>query len=160
MRAEIRADLTAIDATLAGEAVDPRHAELAELSLLLADLRPALEPSAGARVDARVAAVRPRAAVQCGWRRPRLLGGLAGAAAVAGAAAGGDRRSGGGDRARRVREHRRLDRAQLDARRSAGRIRRPPLGRGRLRGRVAQASLPHRRCSAPRPGGRSSRAHS
>ncbi|HEY1522849.1 MAG TPA: DUF4349 domain-containing protein [Solirubrobacteraceae bacterium] len=46
---EVVATLDAIDATLAGEAVDPRHAEIAELALLLADERP--------RVDAAFATV-------------------------------------------------------------------------------------------------------
>jgi Domain of unknown function (DUF4349) len=42
---QVTASLDAIDATLAGEPVDPRHAELAELALLLAAERP--EPDAG-----------------------------------------------------------------------------------------------------------------
>jgi len=46
--------LRAIDATLAGEAVDPRFAELAELALLLRDERPEPPPSLVA-LDARVA---------------------------------------------------------------------------------------------------------
>src|SRR6267154_1294667 len=41
---EMLAALDVIDATLAGEAVDPEHAELAELALLLADQRPQVEP--------------------------------------------------------------------------------------------------------------------
>jgi hypothetical protein len=45
---ELLAELEAIDATLRGEAVDPVHADLAELALLLADQRPEL-PAAAAR---------------------------------------------------------------------------------------------------------------
>jgi hypothetical protein len=84
MRPELREELAAIDATLTGDAVDPRHAELAELSLLLADLRPAPDPAAVTRMDARVDAVRRREPVRL-WR-PRALGALAGAAAAVGAA--------------------------------------------------------------------------
>ncbi len=65
---EAVAALDAIDATLAGEAVDPDHAEFAELALLLADERPRVEPGfAGAldeRVERRFATVKPA-------RRPR-----------------------------------------------------------------------------------------
>ena len=46
---EIAAKLDAIDATLAGEPVDPAHAELAELALLLAAERPRAEPAFAAR---------------------------------------------------------------------------------------------------------------
>jgi hypothetical protein len=49
------AQLDAIDATLAGEPVDPRHAELAELALLLVAGRPAPEPGFAAELDAAVA---------------------------------------------------------------------------------------------------------
>jgi Domain of unknown function (DUF4349) len=73
--AEILEALEAIDATLAGEAVDPRHAELAELALLLRDERPVLPAAFSASLDERVAdrfgrqpAVRQR--------RPRLSGWL------------------------------------------------------------------------------------
>jgi hypothetical protein len=51
---EIAAALDAIDATLAGEAVDPRHAELAELALLVAAERPEPQPAAAAALDERV----------------------------------------------------------------------------------------------------------
>jgi hypothetical protein len=51
---EIADALDAIDATLAGEPVDPRHAELAELALLLTESRPRPEPSFGAELDQRV----------------------------------------------------------------------------------------------------------
>jgi uncharacterized protein DUF4349 len=85
----IAAGLDAIDATLAGEPVDPRHAELAEVALLLADERPRLRPAFTSELDARVA--RRFAAAPSGlagsapapgrrpqsqkWWRPRLIGG-------------------------------------------------------------------------------------
>jgi predicted RNA-binding protein YlxR (DUF448 family) len=52
---EVAACLDAIDATLAGEPVDPRHAELAELALLLADERPHPRREFSAELDGRVA---------------------------------------------------------------------------------------------------------
>ncbi len=52
---EVRAELEAIDATLRGEAVDPIHAELAELALLLAAQRSPLPVAAAHRLDAAVA---------------------------------------------------------------------------------------------------------
>ncbi len=52
---EARASLDAVDATLAGEAVDPMHAELAELALLLASDRPQMPASAAHALDAKVA---------------------------------------------------------------------------------------------------------
>src|SRR5579859_386041 len=51
---EIEASLDAIDATLAGEPVDPRFAELAELALLLADERPRPRPEFAGELDAGV----------------------------------------------------------------------------------------------------------
>src|SRR5438309_4814956 len=48
---EIVATLEAIDATLAGEAVDPRQAEVAELALLLSAERPALDPAFSTVLD-------------------------------------------------------------------------------------------------------------
>jgi trimeric autotransporter adhesin len=51
---DVRASLEAIDATLAGEAVDPAHAELAELALLLASDRPELDATTADALDARV----------------------------------------------------------------------------------------------------------
>jgi hypothetical protein len=51
---EIEASLDAIDATLAGEPVDPRFAELAELALMLADERPAPSQRFVREMDARV----------------------------------------------------------------------------------------------------------
>jgi Domain of unknown function (DUF4349) len=52
---EIAAALDAIDATLAGEPVDPEHAELAELALLLADERPEIDPGFATTLDEKVA---------------------------------------------------------------------------------------------------------
>jgi len=51
---DVRASLAAIDATLAGQAVDPAHAEFAELALLLASDRPELGATAANALDARV----------------------------------------------------------------------------------------------------------
>src|SRR5579859_6007025 len=51
---EIVATLEAIDATLAGEAVDPRHADVAELALLLAAERPRPDTAFAAGLDERV----------------------------------------------------------------------------------------------------------
>lgn len=51
---EVVAMLDAIDATLAGEAVDPRHADVAELALLLADERPRVDRAFATRLDERV----------------------------------------------------------------------------------------------------------
>jgi Domain of unknown function (DUF4349) len=51
---EIAASLDAIDATLAGEPVDPQYAELAELALLLATERPQLEDEFARSLDQRV----------------------------------------------------------------------------------------------------------
>jgi hypothetical protein len=52
---EIAATLDAIDATLAGEPVDGRYAELAEVALLLASDRPQAPPEFGRSMDERVA---------------------------------------------------------------------------------------------------------
>jgi hypothetical protein len=54
MDPEIEAALDAIDATVAGEPVDPKYAELAELALLLTDERPAPEPAFAHTLDERV----------------------------------------------------------------------------------------------------------
>jgi hypothetical protein len=60
---EVVASLEAIDATLAGDPVDPKHAELAELALLLAADRPDLTTAFTSALDERVrrrfAAVEP-----------------------------------------------------------------------------------------------------
>ncbi len=52
---EVAASLDAIDATLAGEPVDPRHAEVAELALLLSAERPVCREQFAQAMDARVA---------------------------------------------------------------------------------------------------------
>jgi hypothetical protein len=75
---EIEACLDAIDATLAGEPVDPRHAELAELALLLADERPRPSAAFAAEMDARVArrfaaAPAPASSRGGGWTRPQRM---------------------------------------------------------------------------------------
>src|SRR2546421_5115642 len=51
---EIAAELDAIDATLAGDPVDPRYAEVAELALLLVAGRPAASAEFSASLDERV----------------------------------------------------------------------------------------------------------
>jgi len=51
---DIAEALDAIDATLAGDPVDPRHAELAELALLVAAERPQMDAGFAAALDARV----------------------------------------------------------------------------------------------------------
>jgi Domain of unknown function (DUF4349) len=51
---DVAASLDAIDATLAGEPVDPKYAELAELALLLRDSRPVLDGPAALELDRRV----------------------------------------------------------------------------------------------------------
>lgn len=92
---EIAEQLDAIDATLAGEPVDPRHAEIAELALLLTAARPdGPRGEFGAELDRRVGEGfgrrGPRAdrAAEAGARMP--AGGVAGAAGGSpGGAAGG-----------------------------------------------------------------------
>lgn len=51
---DVLAELETIDATLAGLAIDPAYAEIAELTLLLADERPRIAPEFGRELDARV----------------------------------------------------------------------------------------------------------
>jgi Domain of unknown function (DUF4349) len=51
---EVAAALDAIDATLAGDPVDPAHAELAELALLLTAARPQPDPAFAASLDEQV----------------------------------------------------------------------------------------------------------
>ena len=51
---EIAGALMAVDATLAGDPVDPEYAELAELALILRDERPRTSDAFTARLDARV----------------------------------------------------------------------------------------------------------
>src|ERR1700733_4692415 len=52
---EIAASLDAIDATLAGEPVDPKYADLAELALLLSADRPECSAEFAQTMDERVA---------------------------------------------------------------------------------------------------------
>lgn len=93
---EVETYLDAIDATLAGDPVDPRHAEVAELALLVADERPrprdAWTQELDARVGRRFAAPLGSAPAARGPRRHRpLRAGLwsLGSVAAAGAAAVG-----------------------------------------------------------------------
>ena len=63
MTAPEAAELEAVDAALAGRYVDPDHAELAELALLLRDERPEPEPAWATQLDSRAQArfpARPR----------------------------------------------------------------------------------------------------
>ena len=55
----VLAELEAIDATLRGAPVDPSHAELAELALLLVAGRPQMPEDVGRRLDHKLAALRP-----------------------------------------------------------------------------------------------------
>ena len=82
---EIAGALMAVDATLAGDPVDPEYAELAELALILRRERPRTSDAFTARLDERVERrfARPAPAVR-GTGRRRLFGGsLAGLAAAA-----------------------------------------------------------------------------
>ncbi len=89
MDPEVAAALDAIDSTLAGEAVDPRYAELAELALLLADDRPGVDPVFAHNLDDRVSGRFGEAAREAerASRRSGWSGWLAGGAAVTLAAA-------------------------------------------------------------------------
>src|SRR6185312_15598299 len=88
---EVVASLEAIDATLAGEPVAPRHADLAELSLLLADERPAIDPGFAHALDKRVGARFPdrkdRRPAASGWLQRRWAWLASGAVATAAVAA-------------------------------------------------------------------------
>src|SRR5947209_7649725 len=78
--------MAAIDATLAGEAVDPQHAELAELALLLAADRPLIDSDWARSLDERLARGFEAPPRTPGRRRLWVwapAGGLAAAAAVA-----------------------------------------------------------------------------
>jgi Domain of unknown function (DUF4349) len=66
---EMLATLEVIDATLAGEPVDPEHAELAELALILADDRPRPVAQFASRLDQRVQERFERPARSRPWRR-------------------------------------------------------------------------------------------
>lgn len=78
--------LEVIDATLAGEAVEPEHAELAELTLILAGQRPLPSAELASRLDERVAR-RFAPAPAPGAKRARRWWPMAPGAAVAVAAA-------------------------------------------------------------------------
>jgi hypothetical protein len=94
---DIAAQLDAIDATLAGEPVDPEHAELAELALLLAAERPEPEPEFVRSLDERVARrfapapAAPRARRRWLWKpvAGTVAAGLAAVAAVVVIGSGG-----------------------------------------------------------------------
>jgi hypothetical protein len=86
---EIAGALMAVDATLAGDPVDPEYAELAELALILRRERPRTSDAFTARLDERVERrfARPAPAARGAGPRRWLGGSLAGlAAAVAGVA--------------------------------------------------------------------------
>jgi len=68
---QLTAELEAIERALSGRPVDPEHAELARLSLLLVAERPAVAPQSAAAIDARVAAAKALPPARRGHRRPR-----------------------------------------------------------------------------------------
>jgi len=77
-------ELEVIDAALAGDPVDPEHAELAELVLLLRDERPVPAPEVAARLDGRLrSAPSPRRRPATRWWAFAPAGGLAVAVVVA-----------------------------------------------------------------------------
>jgi len=83
----VLAELEAIDATLRGAPVDPSHAELAELALLLVAGRPEMPEDVGVRLDQKLAALRPEPRRRRSFiHRPvfglALAGGLAAGVAV------------------------------------------------------------------------------
>jgi hypothetical protein len=82
---EIAAALAAIDATLEGDPVDPEHAELAELALILRAERPAPAPATAGAIDERVAErwARPPLRQRLRPARSWLAAPVAGLAAVA-----------------------------------------------------------------------------
>jgi uncharacterized protein DUF4349 len=84
---EIAGALMAVDATLAGDPVDPEYAELAELALILRRERPRTSDAFAARLDERVERrfARPAPAARGTGLRRRLGGSLAGLAAAAAA---------------------------------------------------------------------------
>jgi hypothetical protein len=105
---DVAAALDAIDATLGGEPVDPRHAELAEMALLLAGERPEIDPGFARSLDEtvarRFAAPRPASGTGSGrsgrqrwlWKSiaGTLAAGLAAIAVVAVVGSGGGATSG------------------------------------------------------------------
>ena len=84
---EIAGALMAVDATLAGDPVDPEYAELAELALILRRERPRTSDAFAARLDERVERrfARPAPAARGTGLRRWLGGSLAGLAAAAAA---------------------------------------------------------------------------
>jgi hypothetical protein len=82
---EMAAALAAIDATLEGDPVDPEHAELAELALILRAERPAPAPEVAGAIDERVAErwARPPLRRRVRLHRSWLAAPVAGLAAVA-----------------------------------------------------------------------------
>ena len=67
------AELAAIDAELAGQAVDSRHADLARLARRLSDEAPRMRPAFAARLDARVASGLAQARARRTRRGPLAL---------------------------------------------------------------------------------------
>ena len=84
---EIAGALMAVDATLAGDPVDPEYAELAELALILRRERPRTSDAFAARLDERVERrfARPAPAARGTGLRRWLTGSMAGLAAAAAA---------------------------------------------------------------------------
>jgi len=84
---EIAGALMAVDATLAGDPVDPEYAELAELALILRRERPRTSDAFAARLDERVQRrfARPAQAARGTGLRRWLTGSVAGLAAAAAA---------------------------------------------------------------------------
>ena len=84
---EITGALMAVDATLAGDPVDPEYAELAELALILRRERPRTSDAFAARLDERVQRrfARPAPAARGTGLRRWLTGSMAGLAAAAAA---------------------------------------------------------------------------
>src|ERR1700734_3016562 len=82
---EIVGALMAVDATLAGDPVDPEYAELAELALILRQERPRTSDAFAARLDAQVQRrfARPAPAKRGTGLRRWLAGSLAGLTAAA-----------------------------------------------------------------------------
>ena len=141
---DVLAELEAIDATLRGEAVDPAHADLAELALLLADQRAALPADAAQSLDAAVARrFEPARRRRESTRRRRLHFAAPTERAVGAASSvrGRPRRAGGGGDRRRGCAERKLQLSSgqqpepREAFGAAGR-RRPRSGRHRIRGQL------------------------
>ena len=89
LSAEIATALMAVDATLAGEPVDPEYAELAELALILRRERPRTSDAFTARLDERVERrfARPAPAARGTGLRRWFTGSLAGLVAATAAVA-------------------------------------------------------------------------